>query len=380
MEAQELLRHFSSDQSQEGMKDIRRIDVNHLIANKKNFYGLRNIKELAGMISVSHYVEPLIVTPSGESSEDYILIAGHRRLAAWKKLLEAGEVTDSTLPCIVREFKELDFEKADGSVISFSPEQTSFYYLILSNMGQRKDRTIQEQLDEIHAIEPLARAIYDGKRRERLDNNVPESFRHFFATQFLKMSSSALQRKLSLEKLTDTVRKAVEDGVISETAASQLVSLTPEEQDRYIVEVIGGSASGKVTEVAKETRRPENPISASAAPPFIVQDVEIKKDSYHDDLPDFPAPSETRSSAPSQDDSIVKPALQRHVPVPNLSKDERKAADDWWLQALQSVLKDAETQQAFYEGQGDTVNASLWGVRASFARYKIAVMEQKSKN
>ena len=53
------------------------IDIDDIEANPKNFYGIRDIDELAGLIAVFHLIEPLIV--SKKTDGRYLLISGHRR-------------------------------------------------------------------------------------------------------------------------------------------------------------------------------------------------------------------------------------------------------------------------------------------------------------
>ena len=56
------------------------IDIDELEVNPKNFYGLRDIEVLAGLIAVSHLIEPLTVIKTTEGR--YRIISGHRRYAA----------------------------------------------------------------------------------------------------------------------------------------------------------------------------------------------------------------------------------------------------------------------------------------------------------
>ena len=383
MDTENALASFASSLTNGKSSQIQQIPVDHLVTNEKNFYGLRDIDELAGMIAVSNYVEPLVVTPM-HNSDNFLLIAGHRRLAAWKKLLEDGTVTEHTLPCVVKTFQHLAFDEEDGSKKEFSEEDAAFYYLILSNMGQRKERTVQEQLQEIQSLRPLANAIYAEKLQE---GTVKGSFRRFFANEFLNMGESSLQRKLTLEKLSQKVLSAVDDGVISETAATQLASLSVEEQDQYIDEILAGNATGKVTKVREETDQiPVEKVVPEEEEPSSEEASSDEGDETHEESPveesseeDSPsvAPVDEPNPYQTQEKASSAPALHR-IPVPESFEDPQKEANNWWEKALQDILKDAEEQQAFYESQGDHVKSAQWNIRVGVAKYQIAKLEESN--
>jgi len=396
----------------ENKQVIVNIDINLLIANDQNFYGMRNIDELASMIALSNYVEPLTVTKVNDTDEKYLLVAGHRRLAAWKKLLEKGIVTDTTLPCVIRKFDAMRFEKDDGTEVTFDSKQIMFYYLMFSNMGQRKERTIFEQLREIRELEPFARAIYDEKLK---DKDISGPFRKFFAQEFLKMSSSALQRKLSIEKLTDKVIQAIQDGLLSETAATTcLVNEPPEKQDQYIDDLIAGKVSGKVMNIREELGQKAKPEESSEeASPQETEDaspVEAKEEADEDtadepsdfepnaeeaeepsatddeDAPETEEPvadeapvTPYASSAPQISVAPPAPAQPHRIPIPQNIGDPQEEANHWWSQVMDIIyenVKDAEEQEQKARDAGDEIAASQWGVRVSVAKYKIAIFQK----
>lgn len=246
------LMKFLNSETQNHMRDlpVQRIEIDNIVTNPRNFYGMREIDQLAGMIAMSHFVEPLVVRKT--SDNQYMLVAGHRRLAAWKKLLESGEETDRTLPCYVREFKDMTITHADGTTETFKAEQLEFFYLMLSNRGQRQERTVEEQLREIRELEPLAKAIWKQKSE---DNEYAGNFRKYFAEEVLTISPAKLQRKLALANLTPKALEALESGKISETAAVGIAKLAPEKQDEYIDDIMNGKASAKISQLHRELSR-----------------------------------------------------------------------------------------------------------------------------
>ena len=134
------------------------IDIDKLESNPKNFYGLRDINELAGLIAVSHLVEPLTV--SQKDDEKYIIISGHRRRAAVQKLLEEGVYDERKLPCIIKKRGKIQIEQENGDIIEFDEDAVEMLNLIASNRGQREERTIDEKLQEVKYLEGFAKAIY----------------------------------------------------------------------------------------------------------------------------------------------------------------------------------------------------------------------------
>lgn len=83
-----LLNEVTQPAENSNSEQIVYIDIGDLESNPRNFYGLRDVDALAGLIAVSHLIEPLTVIKKGEGK--YRIISGHRRKAAVEKLLEEG--------------------------------------------------------------------------------------------------------------------------------------------------------------------------------------------------------------------------------------------------------------------------------------------------
>ena len=144
------------------------IDIENIESNPRNFYGLRDIEGLAGLIAVSHMIEPLTVTK--KENGKYMLISGHRRRAAVQKLLEEGTYTERKLPCIVKARKKIKIEEDDGKFTEFDEDAVEMLNLIASNRGQREERTVDEKLQEVKYLEAFAKAIYNQKDRRNRGN------------------------------------------------------------------------------------------------------------------------------------------------------------------------------------------------------------------
>lgn len=208
------------------------LDINELESNPKNFYGLRDIDELAGLISVSKLIEPLTVIKNSDGK--YKIISEHRRHATIKKLIAEGNFSEK-VPCIVKNLEKISIEQENGETIEFDEDAVEMLNLIASNRGQREERTINEKLQEVKYLKSFAKAIYNQKDRGKRGR-----FRNFFAEEILNISKSQLQRINSMEKLTEKVKQAVDDKKISETAAMEMATMTAEEQNECLKEILRG--------------------------------------------------------------------------------------------------------------------------------------------
>lgn len=375
------LGHFLNTASQEasqeehkldGVAKVQLIDIKDLKFNPKNFYGLRDIDELAHQIELSQVVEPLSVEHNPESGKEgeppYLILAGHRRYSAWKKLLDEGKVTETTLPCIVRTFKPWKIGET-----TIDPERIAEAYLMYSNMGQRKNLTVDEQIQEVEHLEPLARELFATKPEGKRGN-----FRTFFANEILGIPETVLQRRLSLRKLIPSVKEAIDQGVLSITCGAELGSLDPETQESYLGAVKEGTCKGTIEEIRQfkrnqrkaETSEPEEPIETDE-PPSPDDDVE----------PEEPI----EPSTPSQHEA-EKPAVPPNpeltitvAAVPKRFTDPQKEANDWVAseqkKTLEGLLQYAEAQSRAY-AETDKLVASQWNMRASALQVKILMLDE----
>ena len=328
---------------------INYIDIDEIIPNPQNFYGLRDIDSLAGLISVSGHIEPLEVKQLENGK--YMLIAGHRRRAAVLKLLNDGEIVDRKLPCIVRTFKD------NGCLTATEVEKCS---LIFSNKGQRKERTMEEQLEEIKQLEPIARKIF---AEEKAKGNIDGNFRRFFAEEILGISSSALQRKLALEKLTPKAKEAVNCGKISETAASELVSMPASEQDKYIDSLKIGSTSGTVKDVQDVKKK--NDLLADT------EDEDLA-DKNEPSLKDLEKDGQQKFENMSDPDEIPDGKGTLEAP----EKEARKWLAQFMLPLYQQALSNAMTMEKKAADKGDEHSSAQWNVRISVTKLKIVEIKE----
>lgn len=416
--SKEALGGLISKMTQEGMADqskLKRIPVEQLVANPKNFYHVRDVEKLAGLIAVSHHVDPLVVMP--QDDETYMIVSGHRRTAAWKLLLERGTVSDHTLPCFVWQFKELHIPQEEGEDIVIPADTAMTIFLIAMNAGQR-ERSIDEQLEEIRTMEPVARTLY---RQIKQSGTMSRGtlFREFFAKNFLNISSSALQRKLSLLRLTERAKEALDEKLLAETSASLLVQMTPEDQDAYIDGLRAGTYNGTNAEITS-LLHPEKQEDAPKDSEEILQDAPEEPAEDVPDSPNSPEPEEPEKEPTEPEEEATrqgqepidygageeKPIEQQEpgesepldtegfegavtpakveAPKKNemvISFDKPKSTDNpqeeaqhWFQGIIEGILEHAAAEQEKAEAAGDHLAALQWNVRIAIAKVQLEML------
>lgn len=341
------------------------VDIDELESNPQNFYGLRDIDGLAGLIAVSHFVEPLTVFQKNDGK--YVIISGHRRRAAVQKLLEDGVYNERKLPCIVKTPEKICIEQENGETVEFDEDTVNMLHLIASNRGQREERTVEEKLQEIKFLEKFAKALYHQK-----DRGTRGRFRTFFAEEILNISKSQLQRLNSMEKLTNEVKQAVDDKKISETAAMELATMTPEEQNSSLEKILSGEVKGTVQEIQnlKTAKMEDNSAEKEETVPEVKLEEPIAKESSGEKLT---YPKNLLPQKNSSDESAEKIiSVGKIIEVPEEFEDPQKEAEEWFyrerLAFYEMMYNEAKRRS---EEETNELKAAQWGIRASVARYNI---------
>lgn len=375
-----------SNANQDG---ITQIDVHDLVRNERNFYGIRDVEELASMIAASGVVEPLIVTPTGDGK--YRIVAGERRASATLLRLQRGDLIDPKVPCMVKTFT------GSGSLDERDMEMLC---LIVSNRGQRQIRTAMEKLKEIEELEPIVKKIYK-------DENMQGSFRKFFADK-LSISDAQLQRLKKLVHLAPEGQKALEIGILSDTAAMELANYTEEEQAAYLQALFEDTIQSRVKDIkeffgARQERDPieselsdeksescpasagtEAAISAPAVSP--VQEDEHEENfleepdthpisqSVADEKKERQKPQEMPSVSPAADATI-----NLNVPIPkDMNREQMEhEADTWIATILKDSIRIAEEKTKEARQAGETRIAALWDSRRAKAALVLATVRDE---
>lgn len=332
---------------------------------------------MAGLIAVSHLVEPLTVTKTADGK--YKIISGHRRREAVQKLLEEGIYTERKLPCIVKAREKLSIEQENGEIIEFDEDAVEMLNLIASNRGQREERTIDEKIQEVKHLEFFARAIYNQKNNRRRGRFV-----NFFAEEILNMSKSQLLRINSLEKLTENVRQAVDTNEISESAALEMTSMSKEEQEECLEKILTGEIKGTIQGIQKMKTPPnievaEEQITEESA----IDNVEIETETettIEEDIISNEKSAEIMNPSLKVGQNSENLMTLEIIDVPEEIGDPQREAKEWFYQEkLSAYEKIYEEAKRLSVEETNELKAAQWKIRASVARYDIEEMKLRHK-
>lgn len=210
-----VLKNVPESGTSDGRERIEYIGLDKLRDDPNNFYSLDGIEELAENIEFAGLQQPVRVRRDAEHSGEYIIVSGHRRTAAMRKIVEDGNKAFETVPCIV---------EADGG-----SEALRELRLIYANSDTRRmsSADISKQAERVEAL------LYQLKEEGvefpgRMRDHVAEA---------CKVSKSKLSRlKVIRDKLApDIYAGYYERGKLPEDTAYELAKL-PADTQRVIVD------------------------------------------------------------------------------------------------------------------------------------------------
>lgn len=241
--AKGLLGYLNNDTKSlaESNKDyqIKMLDCRNIQPNAKNFYGIRNVEELAGEMKLNNgYVEPLSVVEDGV--DNYKLISGERRRAAVLLRYEKGEIDVPLVPCIILP----KFSANDK--YGFSEEEQESLKLVLANAYRTKNTS--EIIKEIEILMGLYRKFYEAATKNEARKG---SYRSFFCSNIIGMSETKLQGLLSLKKLIPEAMQLIDDGELAMSAGVELAKHIAEEQTDFINKYKAGETGGRISDIRK---------------------------------------------------------------------------------------------------------------------------------
>lgn len=210
-----VLKNVPDSSTSDGRERIEYIGLDKLHDDPNNFYSLDGIEELSENIEFAGLQQPVRVRRDAEHSGEYIIVSGHRRTAAMRKIVEDGNKAFETVPCIV---------EADGG-----SEALRELRLIYANSDTRRmsSADISKQAERVEAL------LYQLKEEGvefpgRMRDHVAEA---------CKVSKSKLSRlKVIRDRLApDIYAGYYERGKLPEDTAYELAKL-PADTQRVIVD------------------------------------------------------------------------------------------------------------------------------------------------
>ncbi|RII32826.1 ParB/RepB/Spo0J family partition protein [Clostridium chromiireducens] len=177
------------------------LDINSLVPSQNNFYGIREIEELAESIKESGLMHNLVVRKLDNGK--YEIISGERRYRALKSL------GYDKVPCQIKEISDLDAE----------------IMLIQANVEQR-ELLPTEKMEGIRRL----RAIYEQKKAS--GEQLPKGKIRDLIGADMKLSGVQVGRYQKVDKdLIEPFKEKLDKEEITLTQAHTLSSLTKDEQE-----------------------------------------------------------------------------------------------------------------------------------------------------
>ncbi len=192
--------------------NVQYIDIKDIERNKKNFYEIVNVDELAEDIKMNGLNHNLVVRKLDNGK--YELISGERRYTALTKLVEEGNKIFALVPCKVIEANDIDSE----------------IILIQANAQTR-------ELTEIEKLEQVKRLTELYKTKKKNGEKVPGKIREIIAND-LKLSPTQVGRYERINnKLIPELKEILENGNLTIANASEFSSLS-EDNQKVILDII----------------------------------------------------------------------------------------------------------------------------------------------
>lgn len=187
---------------------IKELDINLLVPSENNFYGIREVEELAASIKENGLMHNLVVRKKDD--ETYEILSGERRYRALKSL------NYKKVPCQVREgLSDLDAE----------------IMLIQANVEQR-ELLPTEKMEGIKRL----KAIYEQKKAN--GEQLPKGKVRDLIGQDMKLSGVQVGRYQKVDKdLIATLKEKLDREEITLTQAHTISNLNKDEQQIIYEEI-----------------------------------------------------------------------------------------------------------------------------------------------
>lgn len=209
-----------------GREQIEYISLDRIDTDPNNFYGLSGLEELAANIELLGLQQPLRVRSNPEAPDRVIIVSGHRRYAAIKRLAEDGGADFPDIACIR--------ERAEGSAA------LQELRLIYANSDTRT-LTSAELAKQAERVEML---LYQLKE-EGMD--FPGRMRDHVA-EACKISAPKLARLKVIQKaLIPEYKNLFDKNKLPEQAAYALARL-PENFQKRLGSVLSDVPNGNIAE------------------------------------------------------------------------------------------------------------------------------------
>lgn len=206
---------FMSDESKKGIKDtfkLEKVSVRKMKPSENNFYSIdeEEITRLARTIELVGLQQNFVVKKI-PGTDEYEVIAGHKRRLAVLKLLDEGKEEFEMQPC---------------KIIYTDDDIKNELTLIFTNSTQRI-RTDAEMMKEVEETDKLLKQLRETQKIEGRTDEI--------IAQLIGSSKSQVARLKKINnKLIEPLKSEYEAGNISTAAADKTASLPVEKQKEVL--------------------------------------------------------------------------------------------------------------------------------------------------
>lgn len=237
--------------SKAGIEDIPKarfrtkdISIKNIYRNERNFYGIREVEELAGKILMAGLLENLVVVYDPTDAGEYRLISGERRLAALQMLVEREHTEFAVVTCQIR-------PKASSEVEEFE----------LISANAQRIKTPGEELEEEKRLKKLLEAMKSQGQKIKGYDLSKGRLRDVVAQMLGKSPTKIAQMESINNRLISGLRERLDAGSITFSTAYELSGL-PEDRQRAALEQSVKAGEPEVTHKEAKAMKAEPPTNA----------------------------------------------------------------------------------------------------------------------
>lgn len=280
----ELMNKVTKNEAMKPEYEIKELSLGQIVPNPDNLYSMEGIDELADSILLAGRVLQNIVVTAADENGKHMIISGHRRHLACKRLVEAGHLEFGTITALI----ENETDKSMRELMLIYTNSTS---RILTDA--EKMRQAQRATDILKNLK--AEGKFDGRIREAV-------------ARMLKTTSGQLARYAAIaNNLTnETLKEAFDDGRLGVSAAYEASRLSEEKQQEVAdkldaagevsIRDVKGEGKPSEPEMVREEKTQRLTMAAPIAP--------VQQDMSPDEPPAEEQPAEEAGETESSQKSM----------------------------------------------------------------------------
>ena len=206
----ELMNGVSQEEAARPKYETATLPIERLVSNPANLYSMEGIDELADSILLAGRVLQNIVVKSADEQGRYMVISGHRRLAACKKLVEEGHD---------------EFGEITALVENEADENLRELMLIYTNSTSR----VLTDAEKMRQAQKATEILKNLKAQGKFEGRIREAVSRMLNTTGAQLARySAIDNNLTNPEL----REAFEDGRLGVSAAYEASGLSDDKQQK----------------------------------------------------------------------------------------------------------------------------------------------------